>query len=312
MTTLRDGDQPLHPSTPREGAEHDVDEQSILVAKEQGACKRGGVHIRTFGSGLPTIRFHPTQEEPTVQDGNQTRHEPWNKGKLIGQKPPLKLPEIWAIRIRLELSNRLRDLTLFNLAIDSKLRGCDLVRLRVRDVANGDRVLPRALIIQQKTKRPVQFEITTPTQETIAAWTSESGLRSGDYLFPSRISGSPHLSTRQYARRVRSWVAEIGLDPEIYGTHSIDTVFGIQGSSCLLPRPSGLSLLYFPGLPPSASARSPDTCASVLPYRHWPSDNGDKLLTAPNVRKSASCGDSFRRLVRSLSLRPSWLLASLG
>ena len=151
----------------------------------------------------------------------QTRREPWNKGKLIGQKPPLKLPEIWAIRIRLELSNRLRDLALFNLAVDSKLRGCDLVRLRVRDVANGDHVLHRALIIQQKTKRPVQFEITSPTRETISAWTAKSVLRSGDYLFPSRISDSPHLSTRQYARRVRSWVAEIGLDPAIYGTHSL-------------------------------------------------------------------------------------------
>ena len=85
------------------------------------------------------------------------QHEPWNKGKLIGQKTPLKLKEIWAIRIRLELSHRIRDLALFNLAIDSKLRACDLVKLKVRDITHGDRIAPRAIVMQQKTGRPVQF-----------------------------------------------------------------------------------------------------------------------------------------------------------
>ena len=97
---------------------------------------------------------------PTVESG---RREPWNKGKLVGQKAPLKLKDIWAIRIRLELSDRKRELALFNLAIDSKLRGCDLVQLRVRDVAHGDRIAVRAIVMQQKTQRPVQFEITEPT-----------------------------------------------------------------------------------------------------------------------------------------------------
>ena len=150
-----------------------------------------------------------------------TRQLPWNKGKLIGQKPPLKLHEIWAIRIRLELRHRIRDLALFNLAIDSKLRGCDLVRLRVKDVANGDRMLHRALILQQKTQRAVQFEITAPTRETLSVWLTESKRRSSDFLFPSRLSGSPHLSTRQYVRLVQSWVELIGLDPALYGTHSL-------------------------------------------------------------------------------------------
>lgn len=85
---------------------------------------------------------------------------PWNKGKLIGQKPPLKLKEIWAIRVRLQVNKRTRDLALFNLAIDSKLRACDLVNLRVRDVAHGTQIAARAMVLQQKTQRPVQFEIT--------------------------------------------------------------------------------------------------------------------------------------------------------
>ena len=104
---------------------------------------------------------------------------PWNKGKLIGQKPPLKLREIWAIRVRLQLAGRTRDLALFNLAIDSKLRACDLVSLRVRDVAHGGRVAQRAMIMQRKTQRPVQFEITGQAQEAVRAWIEEAGIASG-------------------------------------------------------------------------------------------------------------------------------------
>jgi hypothetical protein len=104
---------------------------------------------------------------------NADHHIPWNKGKLIGQKSPLKLKEIWAIRIRLQLANRTRELALFNLAIDSKLRGCDLVKLRVCDVAQSNRVSTRAMILQQKTHRPVQFEITEQTRESVGAWISQ-------------------------------------------------------------------------------------------------------------------------------------------
>ena len=110
-------------------------------------------------------------------------HTSWNKGKLIGQKPPLKLKEIWAIRIRLQIANNLRDLALFNLAIDSKLRGCDLVKIRVLDVAHGDRVSKRAMIMQQKTQQPVQFEITEQTREAISNWISHTQLKSHDPLF---------------------------------------------------------------------------------------------------------------------------------
>lgn len=146
---------------------------------------------------------------------------PWNKGKLVGQKPPLKLRDIWAIRIRLQLAQRTRDLALFNLAIDSKLRACDLVRIRVRDVAQGDQVAHRATILQRKTSRPVRFEIAGQARDAIQNWINESELRSHQYLFPSALRPGQHLSTRQYARLVRDWMAEIGLNPMDYGTHSL-------------------------------------------------------------------------------------------
>lgn len=150
-----------------------------------------------------------------------TEHTPWNKGKLMGQKPPLKIREIWAIRIRLQLSHRIRDLALFNLAIDSKLRSCDLVKLRVRDVSHGSQVSKRAIVMQQKTQQPVQFEITDQTRDAIKNWITQANLTSNDYLFKSRLKDSLHLSTRQYARILDSWVSEIGLDPNDYGTHSL-------------------------------------------------------------------------------------------
>jgi integrase len=146
---------------------------------------------------------------------------PWNKGRLVGQKAPLKLKEIWAIRIRLQLAEKVRDLALFNLAIDSKLRGCDLVSLRVLDVAQGNAVLPRAMVMQQKTHRPVQFEITEQTRQSVTAWIEKAHLTSNQYLFPSRVAKSPHLSTRQYARIVAGWVKSIGLDASAFGTHTM-------------------------------------------------------------------------------------------
>jgi integrase len=146
---------------------------------------------------------------------------PWNKGKLLGQKPPLKLKEIWAIRIRLQLDHRGRELALFNLAIDSKLRGCDLIGLRVRDVVQGRGVVSRAMVMQKKTQRPVQFEITEQTRDAVAAWIAIAHLKPDQFLFPSRVSESPHISTRQYHRIVGSWVGPIGLDPAGYGTHSL-------------------------------------------------------------------------------------------
>ena len=145
----------------------------------------------------------------------------WNKGKLIGQKAPLKLKEIYAIRIRLQLEKRVRELALFNLALDSKLRGCDLVKRRGCDVIQGNRMMSRTMVMQQKTHRPVQFEITEQTRDTVGAWITKAQLKSDQCLFPSRVHASEHISTRQYERMLKDWVASIGLDPVAYGTHTM-------------------------------------------------------------------------------------------
>jgi integrase len=147
--------------------------------------------------------------------------EPWNKGRIIGQKPPLKLNEIWAIRIHLQIAGKTRDLAMFNLAIDSKLRACDLVRIRVSDVYQGTKVARRAIVMQRKTKRPVQFEITSQTQIAIRKLMAKDQLESDQFLFQSRRKASPHISTRHYAKLLKDWVEEIGLDPYAYGTHSM-------------------------------------------------------------------------------------------
>jgi integrase len=153
---------------------------------------------------------------------NNTCHrEPWNKGKIVGQKAPFKVKDIWALRVRLQMEGKVRELALFNLGIDSKLRGCDLVSLKVRDVCHGDQVASRAIVMQHKTQRPVQFEITPVTREAVQAWIKHAGLKSDDYLFPSRLHESPHLGTRQYARILGGWVDALGLDRMDYGTHSV-------------------------------------------------------------------------------------------
>jgi integrase len=134
-----------------------------------------------------------------------TCHEPWNKGKLVGQKSPLKLKDIWAVRIRLQIANRTRDLALFDLAIDSKLRACDLVRLRVRDVVHGDRVAARAIVMQQKTQRPVQFEITEQTREAVARWIERARLKPEDLPVSqpaAPVAASIHPAIRADRRQV--------------------------------------------------------------------------------------------------------------
>ena len=122
-------------------------------------------------------------------ESNQHR-EPWNKGKLVGQKPPLKPKDIWAIRIYLQNAHQVRALAMFNLAIDSKLRGCDLVNLRVRAVTHGNQIMARAMVVQRKTQRPVQFELTEPTRVAVAAWIEKAKLKPEQCLFPSRLANS--------------------------------------------------------------------------------------------------------------------------
>ena len=145
----------------------------------------------------------------------------WNKGRIIGQKRPLLPRHVWSIRVRLEMAGNARDLALFNLAVDSKLRGCDLVNIRVTDVFAAGQARERASIVQSKTGKPVRFEITETTRLSLERWISDPEMTGLEFLWPSRLHGSPHLSTRQYARIVRGWVTSLGLEPSAYGTHSM-------------------------------------------------------------------------------------------
>lgn len=138
-----------------------------------------------------------------------------------GAKLALKPVHVWGIRIRLQVANASRDLALFDMALDSKLRGCDLVSLKVSDVISGDRIRSRVMILQRKTGRPVQFEVTEQARKSVAAWIEAKKLGPADWLFPSRSKAGAHLTTRQYARLVDKWVTSIGLDPAAYGTHSM-------------------------------------------------------------------------------------------
>ena len=142
-----------------------------------------------------------------------TRRVPWNAARIIGPKPPLKPKHIWAIRQQLKNARRIRDLALFNCAIDSKLRGCDLVRLRVTDLAPGGLIRQRATIVQRKTGRPVPFEITEPTREALRVWLDARGRRDNDWLFPSRSLREEPITTRQYARLLDRWLTMIDLEP---------------------------------------------------------------------------------------------------
>lgn len=145
----------------------------------------------------------------------------WNKGRLVGQKRPLLPKQVWAIRARLELAGNLRDLALFNVAIDSKLRGCDLVTLKVADIVRDDRIRERVSVIQSKTNKAVQFELAENTRETVSNWIRSPEMFGCQFMFPSRFHYRPHISTRQYGRLVRDWVVSIGLEPSGYGTHSM-------------------------------------------------------------------------------------------
>ena len=149
------------------------------------------------------------------------RRPAWNKGKLTGPKPPLRPGHIWSIRAKLQLEQRTRDLAMFNLAIDSKLRGCDLVALRVDDVAPNGYAVDRATIRQRKTGRPVRFELTEVTRQALDDYLRATGWRGGQCLFPGRRGPDRPLTTRQYARLVGEWISGIGLDPLKYATHSM-------------------------------------------------------------------------------------------
>ena len=149
---------------------------------------------------------------------------PWNKGLLIGQKKPLEPKHVWSIRVRLEIARSTRDLAIFNLAIDSKLRACDFVKLRLDDICSGLNVRHRATIVQKKTGRPVQFEITEQSRNSVEAWLPMLRATGSGFLFPSRLHASPHISTRQYARLVHRWVESIGLETASLW-HALDAAY---------------------------------------------------------------------------------------
>ena len=151
---------------------------------------------------------------------SKPRREPWNKGKLIGQKPPLRPKHVWSIRTPLQIGGT-RDLAMFNLAIDSKLRGCDVVALRVEDVAPSGYAVDRATVRQKKTGQPVRFELTEQTRQAVDDYIKAAGKKPGEFLFSGRGDNNRCMTTRQYARLVSSWVATIGLDPHFFATRSL-------------------------------------------------------------------------------------------
>ena len=146
---------------------------------------------------------------------------PWNKGSFVGPKPPLKPKQVWSIRLTLQREGRIRDLALFDLAVDSKLRGCDLVQLRIGQLVVNAAARQRATIVQQKTGKPVQFELTQQTRDSLIGWLTHRGGGLQDFVFPSRTDAAGHISTRQYARLVGDWVESVGLGRSAYGTHSL-------------------------------------------------------------------------------------------
>jgi integrase len=157
-----------------------------------------------------------SEHDPAAKERRQ-----WNAGRMVGAKLALKPQQVWAIRFWLDRERRLRDRAMFDLAIDSKLRGCDVVKVRIGDLVSGGHVRSRAIVIQQKTGRPVQFELLEAARVSILAWLERRGGTIDEFAFPSRIDHTDHISTRQFARLLDEWVTGIGLRPEDYGTHSL-------------------------------------------------------------------------------------------
>jgi integrase len=174
----------------------------------------------------------------TMEDENSIlpppKRMPWNKGKLIGAKPPLLARHVWSIRTKLQIERRARELAMFNLAIDSKLRGCDVVAMKVEDVAPSGYPLARATVRQRKTGRPVRFELTEQTRQAVDDYLKATGKVPGEFLFTSRRRVGEAMTTRQYARLVAEWITGIGLDPHIFATHSLR-----RTKATLRPRESG-------------------------------------------------------------------------
>jgi integrase len=161
-----------------------------------------------------------TMQDQVIANPTPHRRVPWNKGKLTGAKPPLRPKHVWSIRTKLQIEGRARDLAMFNLAIDSN-RGCDVVTIRVEDVAAGGYTADRATVRQKKTGRPVRFELSEQTRQAVDDYLGATGKRPGEFLFTGRRGPDRSMTTRQYARLVSDWIAGVGLDPRLFGTHSL-------------------------------------------------------------------------------------------
>jgi integrase len=161
-----------------------------------------------------TMRNHENPDATTL------KRVPWNKGKLIGAKSPLRPRHVWSIRAKLQIKGRARDLAMFNLAIDSKLRGCDLVALKVEDVAPSGYAVDRTTVRQKKTGQPVRFELTEQTRQAVDH-DLKAVKKPSEFMFSGRRGSGRSITTRRNARLVSEWIASIGLDPHLFGTHSL-------------------------------------------------------------------------------------------
>ncbi len=166
------------------------------------------------------------------------RRVPWNKGKVTGAKPPLRPKHVWSIRTKLQIEGRARDLAMFNLAIDSKLRGCDVVAIKVEDIAASGYTADRATVRQKKTGRPVRFELTEQTRQAVDDYLKVANKRPGEFLFTGRGGTERSMTTRHYARLVSEWIGSVGLDPRLFGTHSLrrtkaTLIYRRTGAVCL-------------------------------------------------------------------------------
>jgi len=159
--------------------------------------------------------------DPIDANAPAPRRPPWNKGKFVGAKPPLRPKHVWSIRAKLQMSGRTRDLAMFNPAIDCKLRGCDVVSLKVEDVAPHGHAVERGTVRQKKTGQPVRFEMTEQTREAVDNHITAANKKPGQFLFGGRRGQNLPITMRQYSRLVGQWIASIGLDPSFFGTHSL-------------------------------------------------------------------------------------------
>ena len=160
-------------------------------------------------------------QTPINETASSPSRVPWNKGRLTGSKPPLRPKHVWSIRTKLQIEGRARDLAMFNLAIDSKLRGCDVVAIRVEDVAASGYTADRATVRQKKTGRSVRFELSEQIRQAIDNYLKADNKKPGEFLFTGRIRPDASITTRQYARLVSQWIGSVGLDPRLFGTHSL-------------------------------------------------------------------------------------------